>query len=214
MTESRCAVADEKRAQLLDAAERAILAEGYAGASTRRIAEEAELPLSLLHYHFGGKEGLLVAVVERARRRNQAAVIGALAGPGPAAERVAGALRLARQRLIEEEEGGRLLLELAVAALHSPPLRAEIDRMYEQGIDAVSRAAAGVIDEAGGPCAAPPLDAVASLLVGAVFGLGLQRMLGVRPEAAGRAFDLLGDLLLRHLDAPPASPASAGGAYS
>lgn len=205
-------MADEKRTMLLDAAERAILAEGYAGASTRRIAEEAGLPLSLLHYHFGGKEGLLVAVVERVRLRNHQAVIDHLTGPGPTVERIAGALHLARQRLIEQEATGRLLLELAVAALHSPPLHAEIDRMYRQGIEVVSGIVAGVIDEAGEPCAPALADAIASLLFGAVLGLGLQRMLGVHGEAAGRAFDLLGTLLLGRLAERPRTLAPGEGA--
>src|SRR4029078_9539445 len=37
---------------------------GAGGTSTRSVAEEAGVRLSLVHYHFGGKQGLLVAVLE------------------------------------------------------------------------------------------------------------------------------------------------------
>jgi AcrR family transcriptional regulator len=39
--------------QILDAARRSLLAAGYARLSTRQIAEDAGVPLSQIHYHFG-----------------------------------------------------------------------------------------------------------------------------------------------------------------
>ena len=41
-----------------------LLADGYAGLSTRKVAEEAGVPLSQLHYHFGSKGGLILALLE------------------------------------------------------------------------------------------------------------------------------------------------------
>jgi AcrR family transcriptional regulator len=63
-------VATDTRAAILDAAGRRLLAEGYAGLSTRKVADEARVPLSQLHYHFGSKQGLILAVLaeENARR--------------------------------------------------------------------------------------------------------------------------------------------------
>jgi AcrR family transcriptional regulator len=112
----------DKREALLDAAERAILAEGYAGASTRRIALEAGVPLSLLHYHFGGKEGLLLALVERARDRNRATARAQVS----AGARAATALEVTRRTFLDESTTARLLIELAGAASHSPSLRRQV----------------------------------------------------------------------------------------
>jgi AcrR family transcriptional regulator len=50
------------RTLILDAARARLLAEGYAGLSTRKVAEEAGVPLSQLHYHFGSKGGLIMAL--------------------------------------------------------------------------------------------------------------------------------------------------------
>src|SRR5215218_3801910 len=49
-------------ALILDAARSRLLADGYAGLSTRKVAEEARVPLSQLHYHFGSKGGLIIAL--------------------------------------------------------------------------------------------------------------------------------------------------------
>jgi AcrR family transcriptional regulator len=57
-------VAVDTRRRILDAARSRILADGYAGLSTRKVAEEAGVPLSQLHYHFGSKGGLIMALFE------------------------------------------------------------------------------------------------------------------------------------------------------
>ena len=50
---------------LLDAAERLLVDIGYAGITTRRVAEEAHVNHGLVHYYFGSMENLLVRVLER-----------------------------------------------------------------------------------------------------------------------------------------------------
>lgn len=193
-------MAADKREALLDAAERAILSEGFAGASTRRIAQEAGVPLSLVHYHFGGKEGLLVALVERARDRGRAAVRAALTGEDQGAPRAAPALAVARATFFEGGASVQLNLELAVAALHNEPLRAEIQRLYADAIATLGRTAATVTAEGGSVGGTGPRpEAIASLLLAAGFGLALQRMLAIEVDAAGEGFDLLARLLLGRL---------------
>ena len=53
----------ETRAAIIAAARERLLAEGYANLSTRRVAEEADVPLSQIHYHFGSKLQLILAVL-------------------------------------------------------------------------------------------------------------------------------------------------------
>ena len=48
------------RAAILDAARERLLADGYAGLSTRKVAQEAGVPLSQVHYHFGSKHQLVL----------------------------------------------------------------------------------------------------------------------------------------------------------
>ena len=57
------------RSLILEAARTRLLADGYAGLSTRKVADEADVPLSQLHYHFGSKSGLIMALFEEENQR-------------------------------------------------------------------------------------------------------------------------------------------------
>ena len=57
------------RTLILDAARRRLLADGYAGMSTRKVAEQAQVPVSQLHYHFGSKQGLILALFAEENQR-------------------------------------------------------------------------------------------------------------------------------------------------
>ena len=61
--------ATDTRALILDAARSCLLADGYGGLSTRKVAEEAGVPLSQLHYHFGSKQGLILALLDVENQR-------------------------------------------------------------------------------------------------------------------------------------------------
>lgn len=49
---------------LLEAAKKVLRQNGYAGLSTRDVAAAAGVPLSQIHYHFGSKQGLVLALFE------------------------------------------------------------------------------------------------------------------------------------------------------
>jgi AcrR family transcriptional regulator len=62
-------VVADTQALILEAAGRRLLADGYAGLSTRKVAEEAGVALSQLHYHFGSKQGLILALFAEENQR-------------------------------------------------------------------------------------------------------------------------------------------------
>ena len=47
----------------IEAARECLLADGHANLSTRRVADRAGVPLSQIHYHFGGRQGLVLALL-------------------------------------------------------------------------------------------------------------------------------------------------------
>jgi len=55
----------DPRTRILDAAEEAIGELGFAGASLRHIATEAQVNLATAYYYFGSKRGLMEAVLKR-----------------------------------------------------------------------------------------------------------------------------------------------------
>lgn len=52
--------------QILDAVQSVIVRDGVRGASMRQVAQEADVSLGLLSYHFDGKDSLILAAFERA----------------------------------------------------------------------------------------------------------------------------------------------------
>jgi len=96
---------DDTREQILDAAESLFSEKGFEGASMRQIMNDAGANLAAGHYHFGSKENLLLAVLER---------------------RI-GPLNEERLRMLEELEAAsvrrkRLPVEGIIRALVAPPL--------------------------------------------------------------------------------------------
>jgi TetR/AcrR family transcriptional regulator len=79
------------RARLLEAAERLFAEQGYAATSVRAVADAASVNPALVHYYFGGKHGLLEAVLEQALEPMTEALQALMSGPEPSA---AGVLRL------------------------------------------------------------------------------------------------------------------------
>jgi AcrR family transcriptional regulator len=55
---------EDTRRRILDAALEVFATEGYEGASTRLLAERAEVNLPAIQYYFGSKEGLYRAVID------------------------------------------------------------------------------------------------------------------------------------------------------
>src|ERR1700712_1620763 len=108
--DGRAVRGDATKARILDAARDVLVERGYSGTSTRAVAEEADTQLSLVHYHFGGKQQLLVAVLEREDAALLARQRELYARPGPLSEK----WRIACEFLDDDVESGyvRALWEL------------------------------------------------------------------------------------------------------
>ena len=58
-----------QEAKILDAAYAVIAREGYTKTTLRQIAQEAQVAVSQISYHYENKEGLLLAVARRVANR-------------------------------------------------------------------------------------------------------------------------------------------------
>lgn len=54
----------ETKRELLEAAQQVLLSDGFSGLSTRRVAETAGTQMSQIQYHFGSKEGMILALFQ------------------------------------------------------------------------------------------------------------------------------------------------------
>jgi AcrR family transcriptional regulator len=159
---------------LLDAAERLLVEVGYAGISTRRLAEKAGVNHGLVHYYFGSMENLLVQVLRRFTGRLTARQRALYADPDlPFLDKWRQAMRYL---VSEDAEYEKIWLELQALAWNNPELR---DRVAE--VNAEWR---GVLVEA---LAEPrraygiemPLEALVSLVMTFNEGVILERAQGI-----------------------------------
>jgi len=105
------------RERLLDAAERLFAAHGLAGASLRSINAEAGLSPAALHYHFGTREALVEAILERRmselmERRRELLDSLEERGDGSPRDVIDALIRPLTELLAREGEGGRRYVRL------------------------------------------------------------------------------------------------------
>lgn len=168
--------AERTRTQLLQAAEQVLLRHGYAGLSTRRVADAVGAPMSQIQYHFGSKSGLVLALFESMNARLLERQECLFNDPELSlAER----WERACDYLDEDIESGyvRVLHELMAAGWAEPDVR---DALAE-GLDGWQRLltrAAEQADGAIGPLAPFTPSEVASLVGSAFIGAESQLLLG------------------------------------
>ena len=113
---------DATKELILEAARESLREQGYSGTSIRAVAERAGVQLSLVHYHFGSKQSVLVAVLERENEKLLERQQALFTGPGPLSVKWRAACRF----LEDDLESGyvRILWELWAAGLADEELAA------------------------------------------------------------------------------------------
>ncbi|OGO57474.1 MAG: hypothetical protein A2V85_07520 [Chloroflexi bacterium RBG_16_72_14] len=109
---------------MLAAARARLLAEGYANLTTRAVAEAAEVPLSQIHYHFGSRGQLILALLEAENVRLLERQRSMYAGPEPLWRQ----WERACEFLEEDLESGyvRVLQEMIAAGWSDPEVAAAV----------------------------------------------------------------------------------------
>jgi AcrR family transcriptional regulator len=114
--------------KILDSAEIVLRRHGYAGFSTRRVAQEAAIALGNLTYHYPTKPELVQALISRLITRYLDRFQQVLRTPGRGVEDLV-------RWLLEEavaEEAMWLFRELWAMALHDEIVREAIDDLYDE----------------------------------------------------------------------------------
>ena len=169
-TEARATAEDA----LLDAAERLLVDLGYAGITTRRLAEEAGVNHGLVHYYFGSIENLLVRTLERFTDRQIARQRAMYAAPDvPFIEK----WRTAMRYLVSDDVAyEKVWYELQALAWNRPELRERVDHVNAEW-RAVLTEAFGEPRERYG--IEMPLDVLVSLVITFNEGIILERLAGI-----------------------------------
>ena len=172
-TERRSAARSAAEEALLDAAERLLLEVGYAGITTRRLAEEAGVNHGLVHYYFASNENLLVRTLERFTERLIARQRQLYAAELPFAEKWRSAMRF----LVSEDVAyEKVWLELQALAWNNDELRVRLVRVNAEWRAVLTEAFEAPHRELGIEL---PLEALVSLVMTFNLGIIVERLGGI-----------------------------------
>jgi TetR/AcrR family transcriptional regulator len=158
---------------LLDAAERLLVDVGYAGITTRRLADEAGVNHGLVHYYFGSIENVLVRALERFTERLITRQRELYASDLPFVEK----WRTAMHYLVSEDVTyEKVWLELQALAWNNADLRERLARVNAEWRAVLTEAFAEPHRELGIEI---PLDALVSLVMTFNIGLIVERLGGI-----------------------------------
>ena len=137
--ESRQERRERTRAELLAAARRAFLREGFHAASLDAIAEEAGYTKGAFYSNFASKDDVLVAVLEE-HFRDRAEAYESLVSSAETIEDAYGAVaRFWHDANEREPEWSRLVIEFMAHASRNEQLRQAVREVRERGLDRIAR---------------------------------------------------------------------------
>jgi len=158
---------------LLDAAERLLAEVGYAGVTTRRLAQRAGVNHGLVHYYFGSNENLLVRALERFTERLITRQRELYAADVPFADK----WRTAMRYLVSEDVSyQKTWLELQALAWNNPEIRARLARVNAEWRAVLTEAFDQPRRELG---IGLPLEALVSLVMTFNLGIIIERLGGI-----------------------------------
>jgi AcrR family transcriptional regulator len=155
---------------LFDAAERLLVDVGYAGITTRRLAEEAGVNHGLVHYYFGSNENLLLQMLERFTARLIERQEALYASEAPFVEK----WRTAMAHLMSDDVAyEKVWLELQAMGWNNAELRERLARVNDEWRRVLTQAFEVPHSELG---MTMPLEALVSLVMTFNIGIMVERL--------------------------------------
>jgi AcrR family transcriptional regulator len=133
---------ESSREAILDAAERLMATRGYAATSISDIRAACALPASSIYWHFGSKEGVLAAVIERGAERYFAAI-----PPADAGHDVESRLAAAADLLAQHPDFMRLLFMQSLERNKDATVAAAVRRVRDTAIARFREGIASMVPE-------------------------------------------------------------------
>ena len=128
---------DERRAQLLAAAQEVFVANGYHGAAMDEIAETAHVSKPVLYQHFPSKRELYLALLDSHLTALTELMLGALGSTTDNDERVQAVMRAYYRFIASDDQAHRLVFESDL--INDPDVSSRLETFNRTFADAVAR---------------------------------------------------------------------------
>ena len=166
------------REAIVQAAGRCIVARGHAALSTRAVAAEAGVNQSLIHYYFGTKERLTLAVLERMNQTLLKRQTEMFESTASVAEKWAQACRFYESDI--RSGYVRLLTELTALGISNAAIGDEVRKLRAQWRALLERVVDDALEHFG--IRSVSAEQVTAFMVGFWYGMEMEMMLGVPEE--------------------------------
>jgi AcrR family transcriptional regulator len=166
--------------RIIAAASKILAEKGYEATTLREISREAHAAPGLVHYYFGGKDELLVEVLQAAGRRFHQGMEH-LAQQMPADQSLDVLLQQLHERVDQEPEVYRLRYESFSLGLHNPVIAPKVRERLAQRRNEIGSVIAKVMENSGWTKGAqrssPDPTLLGALLLSIFDGLALQKIM-------------------------------------
>lgn len=180
------------RDKLLDATVAIMLEQGYAAATSRRVAERVGVQRAVVYYYFPTMDDLYLAVLRRGAQHSLDAQRAALASGEPLH---------ALWDMTVNPIGSRLTMELMALGNHRPEIRAELAASAERFREAQVAALTHMLRHRAGDGGALPPEVVSVLIASIGRLIAIEAGLGIT-TGHDRTLEIVGDYLDRFESAP------------
>lgn len=180
------------RDKLLDATVAIMLEQGYAAATSRRVAERVGVQRAVVYYYFPTMDDLYLAVLRRGAQHSLDAQRAALASGEPLH---------ALWDMTVNPIGSRLTMELMALGNHRPEIRAELAASAERFREAQVAALTHMLRHRTGDGGALPPEVVSVLIASIGRLIAIEAGLGIT-TGHDRTLEIVGDYLDRFESAP------------
>jgi AcrR family transcriptional regulator len=168
------------RERIIAAASKVLAEKGYDATTLREISREAGAAPGLVHYYFGGKDELLVEVLQAAGRRFHQRMEH-FAQQMPADQSLDVLLKQLHERVDLEPEVYRLRYESFSLGLHNPLIEPRVRERLAERRNEIGSVIAKVLEHKGWTDGAPPSSPdptlLGALLLSIFDGLALQKIM-------------------------------------
>ncbi|WP_338866838.1 TetR/AcrR family transcriptional regulator [Myxococcus stipitatus] len=194
----------DARARLIAASYRVLAERGYDATTVKEVARVAGVNQGLVHYYFGSKDALLLAVT-REHSQQYVAELRRLREDTPLEQLADASFAWGERHLRSAPEQFRLRYELFALGLRNAELTSAVAELQSQGDSEVARVVARY--RSGDDTKPEPIDQHYASIIKACFdGLALQSLLDPTFDATP-VYALLKQMVMKSMDGPGATKA-------
>ncbi len=162
---------------------------GYANVTMRNIADEADVALSQLTYYFKNKETLFTEVINMMAGQYIREIETRMGTAADLNEMIASLSQFFKETLQEKPKLLRLFIDFTAQALWIPSFREQVDSLFVSLTVLIEKC---ILNDPAAQQSKPmySTNAIAKLILGALFGTSVQALLSASKDDAFEAFNL------------------------